>query len=364
MTTSTASNWREQLRVNSKRTRIVILLFIVIYICVGLLIDLFIHGSGYTHAFATSGYQNSFTPPPSLSHVFMSLVTFKIFPWATLVMLIVAGVSLLVTYSMYDKIMLLGTEYHEVTSDSTGLDEKMLYNVVEEMKVAAGMRYMPKVFIIEADYMNAFASGYSEKSAMVSITRGLMTKLNRSELQAVMAHELSHVRHGDMKLTLTASVLSNLMLMALDVLFYGVIFGGGRGNRDSEGRGANALVIIVLVARFVIPLINVLLMLYLSRTREYMADAGSVELMRDNEPMMSALLKIHGDHTANADTYARAYESTPHENVRRESYIYDPIKMGIEGRRSPSDWFSTHPGLDKRLAALGFKGQVDTSQQR
>lgn len=108
--------------------------------------------------------------------------------------------------------------------ESTILEEKKLYNVIEEMKVAAGLSFMPKVYIIEADYMNAFASGLSEKSAMVAITRGLMNKLDRAELQAVMAHELSHIRHQDIKLTMMASVLSNIMLIIVDLLFYNLIF--------------------------------------------------------------------------------------------------------------------------------------------
>jgi heat shock protein HtpX len=125
-------------------------------------------------------------------------------------MLGIAGISLLVTYSMYDKLMLSGTQYHEITAKTAqNTAEQQLYNVVEEMKIAAGLRYMPRVFIIDANYMNAFASGYSEKSAMVAITRGLMEKLTRDEMQAVMAHELSHIRHMDIKLTLTASVLAS-----------------------------------------------------------------------------------------------------------------------------------------------------------
>src|SRR5207249_9969496 len=130
-------------------------------------------------------------------------------------------------------LMLLGTEYHEITPTSAqNVAEQQLYNVVEEMKIAAGLRYMPRVFIIDADYMNAFASGYSEKSAIMAITRGLLQKLNRDELQAVMAHELSHIRHLDIKLTLTASLLANLSTLVLDMFFYNAIFAGG--NRESN----------------------------------------------------------------------------------------------------------------------------------
>jgi heat shock protein HtpX len=207
------------------------------------------------------------------------------------------------------------------------------------------------MFIIEADYMNAFASGYSEKSAMVAITRGLMQKLNRDEIQAVMAHELSHIRHLDIKLTLTASLLANMTIIVLDILFYSAIFGGRR--RDEESR--NSLLTIIIILRYILPIVSVLLLLYLSRTRELMADAGSVELMRSNQPLASALLKINDDHAQNRDQYNAIYQQTPHENVRREAYIFDPLQAGIKSVTSVSDLFSTHPSLEARLNALGYK---------
>lgn len=338
------ADWRKTLRQNNSRTYIVIGMFLLIYCAIGLLVDMFIYSSTYPNA--------------SISQLFTALVTFHLFPIATLVMLVIATISLFVSYMLYDKLMLLGTEYHEITPETAqNVQEQQLYNVVEEMKIAAGLRYMPKVFIIDADYMNAFASGYSEKSAIVAITRGLMEKLNRDELQAVMAHELSHIRHLDIKLTLTASLLSNLTIIVLDLLFYNAIFTSG--GRNSDNRSRNSLATIIIILRYVLPIISVLLLLYLSRTRELMADAGSVELMRTNQPLASALLKINDDHAQNRDRYNAAYQQTPHENVRREAYFYDPLQAGIESISSVSDLFSTHPSLDARLAALGFKPKSD-----
>ena len=102
-------------------------------------------------------------------------------------------------------------------------------------------------------------------------------------------------------------------------------------------------------------MVTVLLMLYLSRTREYMADAGCVELMRDNEPMARALIKIHQDHQENKEKYQEAYGMTKHEEVRRASYVYDPVKAGIEPVKDASSAFSTHPSLKERLVALGYR---------
>ncbi len=336
------TNWRQNLKDNERKTRYVIFTFFAIYILVGLLVDVFIGLHLYGNVDA---YQ-----------IFEALITLQITPFATLIMLALAAFSLFLTYALYDKIMLLGTNAFEVTHKSArSIEEQQLYHVVEEMKVAAGLRFMPKVFIIEADYMNAFASGYSERSAIVAITRGLLQKLNRSELQAVMAHELSHIRHHDIKLNLTVAVLSNIMLLVIDMLFYNLLFSSNR--RDDNGRNGNqALFLAVIILRYVLPIITLLLTLFLSRTRELMADSGCVELMRDNGPLASALIKITYDHRENAAHYASEYGNTSHEQIRQASYIYDPRK--IDPVKSLTSAFSTHPSLEARLKAIGYRKKV------
>ncbi len=329
---TTTGDWRAQLKRNERKTKQVIGAFFLIYIIVGLIVDVVVLMGHY--------------PQATVSQSFSALLTLKVVPFATLLLMAIAAISLLITFAMYDKLMLLGTDHREITPETAqSTRERQLYNVVEEMKVAAGMSYMPKVYIIEANYMNAFASGYSEKSAMVAITRGLMEKLDRAELSAVMAHELSHIRHHDIKLTLMVAVLSNILLIVIDVLFYTVIF-----KRDR--RGDNRIFMIILILRYVLPIITVLLALFLSRTREYMADSGCVELMRDNEPMARALIKISQDHEANAEAYREEYGQTPHEQVRQAAYLYDASE--IDPVKSLSSAFSTHPSLESRLAAIGF----------
>lgn len=334
----TAGNWREQLRRNEHKTRWVIVSFITIYVVVGLIADVFILMARH--------------PKVSIQEYLHALLTLQVVPYATLVMIAAALISLFVTYTFYDKLMLMGTDSHEITEETAkNLQEKQLYNVVEEMKVAAGLQFMPKVYIIEADYMNAFASGYSERSAMVAITRGLMDKLDRAEIQAVMAHELSHIRHHDIKLTLMVVILSNILLMVIDMLFYSVLF-----RRDND-RDDNRLFFIILALRYILPILTVVLMLFLSRTRELMADAGCVELMRDNEPMARALLKINEDHQAHAEHYMQEYGDTPHEQIRHASYLFDPSE--IDPVKSISSAWSTHPSIPQRLEALGFKMRIN-----
>lgn len=339
-----SANWRKTLRQNATRTYQIIVVFVLVYLAVGLILDTLFAWHMYPHA--------------SVGYCFTKVATLQHLPVATLIMLAIAVISLLVTYWRYDKLMLLGTKAIEI--NQSNINEKpehqQLYNVVEEMKIASSMAYMPKVFIIDADYMNAFASGYSEKFSMIVVTRGLLTLLDRQELQAVIAHELSHIRHNDIKLTLTATVLANIMIIVIDILFRGIIYGGGRrrsSNRDGGG-GALAFILVIMVLRIVLPTITMVLLLYLSRTREYMADAGAVELMRDNRPLASALLKIENDHKHNKAQYTEAYQDHPHEGIRRQSYIYDPQEAGIKPVQSFVEAFSTHPSMKKRLAAIGF----------
>ena len=337
LTAVSSAHWRKTLHQNQLRTNIIIVLFFLMYSGIGLLIDLFLYSATFPNA--------------TFSQLLEALISFQLFPVATIILLVIACASLMISFALYDKLMLLGTTHHEVTSQTTTLKERELYHVVEEMKIAGGLRFMPKVYVIEANYMNAFATGYSEKSALVAITKGLMEKLNREELQAVMAHELSHIRHLDIKVTLAASLLANMTLIVIDLLFRTTLFSERRDNRSRQ-----SLLFAITIIRFILPIMSVLLLLYLSRTREYMADAGSVELMRSNTPLAHALIKIHDDYQMNRDEYRHDYAITPHENVRREAYLFDPVSAGL---RSPlfsiGDLFSTHPSIKSRLKAIGFK---------
>lgn len=339
-------DWRRSLSQNRRRTALVITTFIVIYLTIGLLVDLYIYMWHY--------------PEAIVSQLFFALLTFRLFPKVMIVTGLIAAVSLYVTFTFSHNLMMLGTEYREITLDTAQtLREKVLYNIVEELRISAALKFMPRIYIINANYMNAFASGYNEKSAMVAITHGLLCKLDRSELESVIAHELSHIRHMDIKLTMTASVLANILLVVVDILFFSIIFQDRSQEEGGEAAATtttrNPLFIFILLSRYLMPFLTVILMLYLSRTREYMADAGSVELMRDNEPLARALIKIQDDYTKNQEDYSRQYSQTPHEAVRYAAYIFDPAIPGIQLRHFLNNLFSTHPSLKKRLAAIGYR---------
>ena len=344
-------NWREVVRKNTRKTYFVIATFLVVFFLLGIFVDTIWRYSEFANA-----YYSQYGRELPISKVFMALATFQIPPYATMIISAAAIVWLLITFTMYDKIMLSGTQYQEIRSDSQDPLSRRVYNVVEEMKVAAGMRYMPKVFLIKANYMNAFASGYSEKSAMVAISTKLANALTRDELQAVMAHELTHIRNQDIKLNLFTMVLSNMMLIIMDILFYSALFRGNSNNNSNNNRNNNTAVffIIIMILRYVLQIFTIFMMLFLSRTREYMADAGAVELMRTNAPMANALMKIAND--SKSLEAQQSYKHNKNENLRRASYIFDPLSAGINGG-DMSDLFSTHPSIEKRLASIGVKSQ-------
>ncbi len=306
---------RAVLALNEVKSKLVLVAFFALYCIIGLLVDNIIYNM------------------PSLSYGFYMLLTFQVFPIATIGMAAFGVVSVFVTYSMYDKIMLYGHEYKEITPKSAVGFERKFYDMIGALAHKGGLSYMPRVYIIEADYMNAFASGFSQKSAMVAITTALINRLNEDEIEAVMAHEISHIRHGDIKLTLLISVLANVMLFVVNI---GVMFFGG--SRDSAG--ARAAKMILFVLQFVLPLITGVLSMFLSRTREYMADAGSVEITGDKKAMANALIKIHNN-------YADEPREDEGAEFRRAAYIYEP--------KSFASLFSTHPSLQDRLRALGFE---------
>jgi heat shock protein HtpX len=356
---SKSVDWRQTVKVNQRKTYVVIASFLVIFFILGILIDL-IWRINTTDVIVTTynayGRPVHYSEAMPIGELAIKLATFQIIPWATIVCTAVSVIWIFCTFAFYDKIMLAGTEYEEISPNSNDPFARKLYNIVEEMKLAAGMSYMPKVYLIYANYMNAFASGFSEKSAMVAVTTALATKLNRSELQAVMAHELTHIRNQDIKLNLFTVVLSNMLMFMIEASFFSLLFSGNNRRNDRNSNNNNNIMgiifIVVMVLRYVLPIITTMLMLFLSRTREYMADAGAVELMRDNQPMASALIKINQGHTD--PNTASEYKQQANEQLRRASYIYDP-SSALSAGESSSDFFSTHPSISKRLAAIGIK---------
>jgi len=319
-------NHRKIKRENIKKTNIVMGIYILIFLTIGLL------GETIWRA-ASLPYDVSL--PTGMSITFKQIFAGDIFPLFTLIMIGISVGIIVMTIKFGNKLMLSGTT-NIFLNDKENLSssERQVLNIVEELKISSRLRFMPDVYIIEEAYMNAFASGWREENAMVAITRGLLDKLNRAEIEAVLAHEMAHIKNADVRLTLVVGILTNVMLMAVDILFYSVI---GRGNSNNKAMQQARIVIYIL--RFLLPLLTIVLQLYISRTREFMADAGSVEFTGDKDAMISSLLKISGDYEKNGRYYE---EKTKENSARQYAEIFSPKKL-----------FSTHPTLEERIKSLG-----------
>lgn len=249
---------------------------------------------------------------------------------------IVAFFVVIIAYSSGDSVMLSISGAKEITHD----EAPQLFNVVEELSIAAGTP-MPKIYLINEEAPNAFATGRDPQHASVAITRGLLTKLKRDELQGVMAHELCHIRNRDTLFAVMMGILVGTVALLSDLFLRSMWFGGGRRRDSRSGGGGAAAVVIMLVGlilAILAPIFAKLLQLAVSRQREYLADASGAELTRYPEGLAHALEKIGSDPTP----LAAANRATQH------LYIANPMKKLNE----KDSVFSTHPPMSERIRRL------------
>jgi heat shock protein HtpX len=378
VTTVKTPNWRDAIASNKKKSNIVIVLYVVIYTLLGFIIDLALYFYIFNPRTALSlpslssipnYYYAGYVPPNRWGDGFFSMVGDAIhayghgmiIPYATMGAFIIAIVCLLAAMSSQRRLVLSGTKYYLLDEGTARSDkERQLLNVVDEMVIAMGLKGRPQIYVIDALYMNAFASGYSENSSLVAITQPLLDELDRSELQAVIAHELSHIKHLDTKLLVTASVLTSLIAITVGVLFElcrGFVWGIGNSRGRRRSSGINPIIILLLVffmLRMLLPVINMFLLRFLSRKREFMADAGAVAAMRDNQPLARALTKIHDAHVEN-EVMRQAYLGQANESVRAAAYIYSPEELFSGTKKFMYSLMATHPTLGERLEALAAR---------
>ena len=259
---------------------------------------------------------------------------------ATVIYLILA----LVSFSSGDQILLAASRAKPVTHDV----HPQLSNIVEEMKIAAGLPAMPKIYIINDPAPNAFATGRTPQSASVAVTVGLLGRLNRDELQGVVAHEISHILHRDILFVTLAGIMLGSIVMLSEVFLRGMFYSSRTGSRrrySSGGKGGGqaqiVIFLIAIIAAILAPIMAQLLYFALSRRREYLADADAARLTRYPEGLASALEKIAGDPSPQLVTANK---------VTAPMYIVNPFKK--KGRMQLSDLTSTHPPISERIRIL------------
>jgi len=239
----------------------------------------------------------------------------------------------LISFFSGDKIVLSMTRAKEADKQKY----LHLHNVVEGLSIAAGIP-KPKVYIIPGQAINAFATGRKPELASVAVTEGCLQKLNRTELEGVIAHELSHIKNYDIRVMMLASVLVGVIVFVSEIMLRSFIFGGLRGNNRQGGAGQIVFILIGLALMILAPILAQIIKLAISRKREYLADASGALLTRYPKGLSNALKKIKGDH----EQLKTASNATAH------LFIANPFKK----KQFMNSLFATHPPVDDRIKKL------------
>lgn len=255
------------------------------------------------------------------------------------ILYVAVGFSVIMSFISYwssDKIVLALTNAKPVTRESA----PELYRIVENLALTAGLP-VPKVYLVPEKAANAFATGRNPEHAVVVVTEGLLELLDRSELEGVIAHELSHIGNRDILVSTVAVVLVGFVSLLADLFLRSMFWGGGR--RDDRGSAGAVLVLIGIILAVLSPIVATLMQLAISRKREFLADASGALLTRYPEGLARALEKIASD--------ARPLQSAT--NTTAHLWIEDPYR-GRSGKRAPlfHRLFQTHPPVEDRIKAL------------
>lgn len=280
-----------------------------------------------------------------LFSVFVAIVSYvisKVFnlgPGFIGIALVFSGISSFVSYWWSDKIVLSLSGAKRVDKGS----EPEFYGVIEKLAKKAGLP-VPKVYVIEDEAPNAFATGRDPQHAAICATRGLLNKLDRKELEGVFGHELSHVGHYDTRLMSIVAILAGFVVILSNVATRSMLFGGR--DREREGNGGGFLAVVGIILAILAPISAQLIQFAISRRREFYADAGSASLTGNPESLVTALVKISDDrHLLKSASNATAH-----------MYITNPFKVDLGGKRSGLSWlaslFNTHPPVQERIKAL------------
>lgn len=238
----------------------------------------------------------------------------------------------IVSYWYSDKIALSLAKAHPATREQY-FD---FYTIVENLAITAGLP-MPRIYVIEDPSPNAFATGRDKNHSVIAVTTGLLSIMNKSELEGVIAHEMSHIGNKDMLVSTVAVVLVGFVAIVSDMMIRMSIFGGRRDDREGNG----LFMIIGIVVAILAPIAATLIQLAISRKREYLADASGSLLTRYPEGLASALEKI--------SQYGRPMQSQ--SNAIAHLYIANPLGSG-KFRKSVGSLFSTHPPVEERINRL------------
>ena len=268
--------------------------------------------------------------------VYYICMAFDLGAFSIVIALVFSIASAWGSYYYSDKIILSFNHARPATEE----EDAKLIDILDGLMVSSGMEYRPKLYVVEDPQPNAFATGRNPKNSVICVTTGLLDKLDYYELEGVVAHELSHIKNYDIRLSAVVTVMVGFIVMLADFVSRMLFWGGGRSNDNDNKSGNPILMIIGLICLILAPIFGELMKLALSRRREYLADASAVELTRNPDGLISALEKISSD----PDELKTANKATA------SMYIVNPFRD--KKRKKQSSIWSTHPATEDRIEAI------------
>ena len=281
----------------------------------------------------------------SIFIIVITLIVYFICNWLELgvfsivIALVFSITSAWVSYYYSDKIVLASCKARPATKE----EDLKLVNILDALMVTAGLPKKPDLYVVEDNQPNAFATGRNPEHSVICVTTGLLEKLDYYELEGVIAHELSHIKNYDIRLSCIVSVMVGFIVMLSDIFSRALFWGRLEKDSDSDNKANGILMILGLICLILSPIFGSLMQLALSRKREFLADATAAEFTRNPDGLISALQKLEDD----TNQLATANSATAN------MYIVNPFKKNTkEGKKKSSSLWSTHPSTEDRIEAL------------
>ena len=324
---------QSQKRKNNLRSTILLILFPVLLLgLTWLLFFLLFSFSGtdsYVADYSGGGYSGYYSGASGIIEMANGMFL-SVFPW------VIGGCAVwfLIAYFSNTAMIRSATSSHSLNR----MENKRVYNLVENLCISIGMP-MPKVDVIEDDSLNAFASGIDKKTYTVTLSRGIINKLDDEELKGVIAHELTHIRNNDVRLLIVSIVFVGIFAFISQMLFRSLLYAPRKSGNNNNKGGAILMILIALVVAAIGYLLAMLMRFAISRKREYMADAGAAEITKNPLALASALQKISGDPYIEAVTRDDVAQMFIEHTGKKKTSLFKRL-------------FATHPPIEERIRVL------------
>lgn len=256
--------------------------------------------------------------------------------YAVIIASIVAIISTIGTYYNCDKVVLASVRARKANLE----EDRKINNILDGLMISSGLEQRPELYVIDSNQPNAFATGRDPKHSIICVTKGLLDKLEYYELEGVIAHELSHIKNYDIRLSAVISVMAGFVVILSDIFLRSFLRPSKRDDDRDSGKVNMILAVIGLILLIISPIVSSLIQLAVSRRREYLADATAVEFTRNPDGLISALIKISND------------DSTLDVASNSNAYMYIENPYPEKRMKKISNLFSTHPTIEERVNAI------------